>query len=154
MMVKSRDYVFVLWGDRFDETVATIFVTELREAGLLVKVVGLTSRHISGAHGLTLLPDLTLDQALPLADQAVCLIIPATSQWGKRLNNDPRVHKFIKQASSSQTKFVVGLWNETIQSGLDIPEAVRKNVIVYPQPENLVQFARELAKQLSKRAIT
>ena len=66
-MRKLNDYVLVLWAERFDEAAATIFVTVLREAGLRVKVVGLTPPPVSGAHGLALVPDLSLDQALPLA---------------------------------------------------------------------------------------
>jgi hypothetical protein len=147
-MSKSRDYVFVLWGDRFDEAVATILITELREAGLRVKVVGLTPRQIGGAHGLALVPDLTLDQALPLASQAICLIIPSTTPWSKQLNNDPRIRQFIEQASSSQTKFVVSMWEEPIQAGLALPTTVRENVMVYPETEDLVKFARQIAKLL------
>jgi hypothetical protein len=148
-MPKSRDYVFVLWGDRFDEAAATIFVTELREAGLRVKVVGLTPRQIGGAHGLALVPDLTLDQALSLASQAICVVIPATVQWRERFNNDPRISKFIAHVSSDQTKFVVGMGDETMKTGLKLPALVEENVMIYPETEDLVKFARELAKLLS-----
>ncbi|NJN98486.1 MAG: DJ-1/PfpI family protein [Anaerolineales bacterium] len=79
-MARHRDYVFVLWADQFEEAPATIFVTELREAGLRVKVVGATPAPISGLHGLALVPDLTLDQALTLLAQVICLIIPQTGR--------------------------------------------------------------------------
>ncbi len=65
-MPRTQDYVFVLWGDRFEEVAATIFVAELRQAGLRVKVVSLTRRRVNGGHGLALLPDLTLEEALPV----------------------------------------------------------------------------------------
>lgn len=152
-MSKYRDYIFLLWGDRFDEAVATILVTELRKAGLRVKVVGLTPRQIGGAHGLALVPDLTLDQALPLASQAICLIIPCRASWSKYLQNDPRIRQLIEQANPSQIKLVVGTWNEPIQTDLALPATVKENVMVYPETEDVVEFARETAKLLSREFI-
>ena len=43
-MTISDSHIFVLWGNGFDEAMTAIFVTELRRAGLRVKVVGLTQR--------------------------------------------------------------------------------------------------------------
>ncbi len=148
-MPKTRDHVFVLWGDKFEEAAAAIFVTELREAGLRVKVVGLTARRISGAHGLALAPDLTLDQALSLAAGAICLIIPYTSRGIKRLKNDPRLRKFFSRAGSNKAKFVIGQLN-----GIDIAEVglfptATNNLLIYPDHEDLVGFARQLAGLLS-----
>jgi len=150
-MLKTRDYVFVLWGDGFDETVATIFVTELREAGLLVKVVGLTPRQISGARGLALVPDLTLDQALPLAAQAIGLIIPAAAGQSQWLNNDPRLGQFFEQASSNQARFVMGSRPEIGQAELELPASVQGKVMVYPEAEGVMKFARELAGLLLRQ---
>ncbi|MCB0164834.1 MAG: hypothetical protein KDI79_11445 [Anaerolineae bacterium] len=144
-------YVFVLWSEGFDEKVATIFVTELRDAGLLVKMVGLTTRHTSGFHGLVLVPDLTLDHALPLASRTSCLIIPSILGWSSRLDNDPRVRKFIKLASSNQALLVVGQQNVILQMGLKAPVLIQENIKVYPDNEEIMTFARELAQLLSKK---
>lgn len=145
-------YVFVLWSEGFDEKVASVFVTELRDAGLLVKMVGLTTQHTGGSHGLILVPDLSLDQALPLASNTRCLIIPAVSGWSNRLNNDPRVHKFIEQAISNHAIFVVGQQNAILQIDLKQPILAGENVIVYPDDEHVITFACRLARQLSKQA--
>ena len=152
MTRKPRAYVFVLWGDGFDEMVATAFVTELREAGLLVKVVGLTPPQISGARGLALMPDLTLGQALPLASQTIALIIPVAARWSDQLYNDPRLGKFFEQAHSNQAKFIIGSWPETEQAGLDLPPSAKARIVVYPEAKDVVKFARELAKLLSRQA--
>lgn len=144
-------YVFVLWGSNFEEVVASIFVTECREAGLRVKLVGLTPLHISGSHGLVLVPDLTLDQALPLAGDALCVVIPYTAPGLKRLKNDPRITKFFQQAQANQARFVIGplqemeLANEPLFSG--------KELIVYPDSEELTPFVRQLAVSLSNAAL-
>lgn len=150
-MLKSKDYVFVLWSDGFDEMVATAFVAELREAGLLVKVVGVTLRQISGAHGLALIPDLTLDQALPLAAQAICLVIPSRIGRRKRLNDDPRLRQFFEQVSSNQAQFITGKWYKTGSAGLELPASVEGTVIIYPETEDIVKFARQIAEQLSRK---
>ncbi len=46
-MSDYQNYVFVLWGEQFDELAAVVFVTELRDIGLCVKIVGLTLRRIN-----------------------------------------------------------------------------------------------------------
>jgi hypothetical protein len=150
-MLKAKDYVFVLWSDGFDEMVATAFVTELREAGLLVKVVGVTLRQISGAHGLALIPDLTLDQALSLAAQATCIVIPSRIGRRKRLSDDPRLRQFFEQASSNQARFITGRWYKTGLAGLELPASVEGTVNIYPEMEDIVKFAREIAEQLARK---
>jgi len=141
--------VLVLWGDKFDEAPATIFVTALREAGLRVKVVGLTGRSITGAHGLALVPDLTLDQALALAGKAICVVIPYSSPGFKRFKNDPRILDLLHQARTNQAKFVVGSSNEVDITELGLWPASTEQVIIYPTGEELAEFAYELAGSLT-----
>ncbi|MFQ5611492.1 MAG: hypothetical protein ACE5H9_05105, partial [Anaerolineae bacterium] len=87
-MSRLTDYVFVLWGEQFDETVATVFISELRRAGLRVKMVGLASGRMRGHFGLVLVPDIMLDRALSLAAKAMCVVIPDSSPGLKRLRNE------------------------------------------------------------------
>ncbi|MBI1878120.1 MAG: DJ-1/PfpI family protein [Chloroflexi bacterium] len=150
-MLKSKAYVFVLWSDGFDEMVATAFVTELRDAGLRVKVVGLTPRQISGARGLALIPDLTLDQALLLASQAICVIIPIAPGRSKRLDHDPRLSQFFEQASSNQALFITSRWHDIEPAGLELPAAVEGEIMIYPETETIVKFAHEIGKLLARR---
>ncbi len=147
-MPKFRDYVFVFWGDKFEEVAATIFVTQLREVGLRVKIVGLTPQQINGSYGLALVPDLTLDQALPLAANAICLVIPYRARGIKRLKNDPRLREFFYQTHSNHAKFVIGQLDEVDIAYLGQFPIATDDVIVYPDIEYLVEFARELAASL------
>ena len=149
-MSKIHNYVFVLWGEKFEEDAAAIFVTELRRAGLRVKVVGLSPQHINGAHGLALVPDLTLDQALSLAGYTTCLIVPYKFRGIKRLANDPRLQKFFAQALANQSRFVFGpvCNGDLVASGL-LPESAVNDVIFYPEHDNIVEFARKLAGSLT-----
>jgi hypothetical protein len=144
-MPKDYRYVFVLWGDKFEERAATIFVAELREAGLRVKVVGLTPQQIHGWHGLALVPDLTLDQALSLAASTICLVIPYASPGIKRLKNDPRLADLFLQADAHQARFVLGQVSESELAEAGLPPLSSEQVMIYPESEDLVGFARELA---------
>jgi len=148
-MSKLQKYVFVLWGDGFDETTATIFVTELRKAGLRVKVVGLTRQQTSGAYGLALVPDYTLEEALPLTAQTRCLIIPCPLRIARRLKNDPRLGHFICQIQSHRTRFVIGQLNGADPRDLGLYSLSLDDVTVYPEGDGLAAFAREIAASLS-----
>lgn len=148
-MPKNHDDVFVLWGDQFEEATTTIFVTELRTAGLRVKVVGLTPLPISGINGLILVPDLTLDQALSRTGDTICVIVPHRTHTSKRLGNDPRVREFFERTRANQARFVTGWSDENgeMDGGLFSP---LEQVMVYPGNEKLFEFARELAGLLLK----
>lgn len=89
--MRQHSYIFVLWGEQFDEVLAVLAITTLRAAGQRVKVVGLHGPCAKGAHGLGLLADLTLDQALPLVAQASGVVIPCTMSDLARAERDPRV---------------------------------------------------------------
>ncbi|MCB9077902.1 MAG: hypothetical protein H6631_09940 [Anaerolineaceae bacterium] len=147
-MPRSRGWVAVLWGANFDEKAAAIFVTELRAAGLWVKLVGLSPLHISGSHGLVLVPDFTLDQALAAAQDVIGVIIPYASPGIKRLKNDPRLRLFCEQAARNEAKFIVDriLSDPLAEIGL-FYTAVEK-LILYPSSETLVEFARQAAGML------
>jgi hypothetical protein len=153
-MSKLQEYVFVLWGDGFDETTATIFVTELRKAGLRVKVVGLTRQQTSGAYGLALVPDYTLEEALSLTAQTRCLVIPCPLRIAKRLKNDPRLGHFICQIQSHQARFVIGQLNGADPRELGLYSLSLDDVTVYPEGDGLAAFARQIADSLSMRTQT
>lgn len=148
MVARMKRYVLVLWGDKFEETAATIFVSELRKAGLRVKVVGLTRQQTKGAHGLGLIPDITLEQALPLAHRTACVVLPCTLPVAQHLKNDPRLHDFLIRADANQARFVVGQLTETDLADLDLGLTIEQ-VTMYPESEDLVEFARDVASSLS-----
>lgn len=146
-MPKADDTVFILWGNGFDEAATTIFVTELRRAGLRAKIVGLTRRRSIGTYGLVLEPDLTLEMALPLTASAVCLIVPYTSSGHNRLANDPRLSEFFELIQASGARFILGPLDET---DLELfPLAIDK-LVINLESEDLIKFARNLARSLAR----
>jgi putative intracellular protease/amidase len=146
-MSQSDENIFVLWGSGFDETTATIFITELRRAGLHVKLVGLTQRRSNGAYGLALVPDLTVEQILPFADRTTCMIVPYTSIGNKRLRNDPRLSEFFERAHANQAQFVIGPLD---QADLAMFPPDIDKLIIEPGSEDLIKVARELARSLAR----
>ncbi len=143
-MPKFSDTIFVLLGDRFEEAVAAVFITEFREVGLRVKVVGLVPR-LSGSHGLALVPDLTLDQALALASKAVCLVIPHPLSDVRHFRHDPRVCQLFERACANGAKFVLKPFNGADPTDLGLPDVASGNLFICPDSEDLIRFARATA---------
>jgi len=105
--VPPVSYCVVLWGSSFEEMVAVIFVTALRQAGLPVQLIGLIGPHAAGVHGLALSPDMTLSEALPLARQTMCILIPCDPTTVCRIENDPRICTFFAEAAMNDALFIV-----------------------------------------------
>ena len=95
-------------GENFDEQMATTFVAQFREAGLRVKIVGLRHKQTSGTYGVALVPDMTLSQALPLASQVRCVVLPCHLPYLTHLENDPRIEDFFQDAGRNDAQFVTG----------------------------------------------
>ena len=106
-MSASHSIILVLWGQGFDEIAASIFVAELRHLGKRVKLVGLNSQHIAGQHGVTLVPDLSLGQALQSANRIQCLIIPAPLAVLQQFSYDPRLAELLAIVARNQALTVV-----------------------------------------------
>ena len=139
-MPKRDSTILVLWADGFQEATATIFVTELRRAGVRVKVIGSTRQQIKGSYGLAIAPDLTLTQAEPLLIQTTHLIIPTTLAAVQRLKNDPCLAAFFEQIDRLHIPVLIGG---------DVSGArlfLKSTVTIFPaDSEALVAFARRVA---------
>ena len=66
--------VTILLGDGFEEAEALVTCDLLRRAGLDVKLVGLDGPQVTGAHGIAVAADLTLEELEP--DQLRMLVLP------------------------------------------------------------------------------
>lgn len=105
-MSKSEQGSFVLWGRGFEEMMAVVFITILRRANRCVKLVGLTQRPTGCAYGLTLIPDISLDEALLLAANAIWVIVPYQSGRLGQIQVDPRLPDFFRAAGHA--RFITG----------------------------------------------
>lgn len=66
--------VYMLLGEGFEEAEAVIPADLLRRAGVETVLVGLESLPVTGAHGITVMADVTLDQVCP--DEMEMLVLP------------------------------------------------------------------------------
>lgn len=126
---------------------ATIFVTELRAAGLPVKLVGLHAQQLGGAHGLSLLPDLTLGQALALAGQAASVIMPCTAGELLPFKIDPRLADFLSRARANNALFVIKESPAADAAELPLPPSL----LYAPASEELFCFVQQLISRLSAK---
>ncbi len=90
--VSAVHRIMILLAPGFEEAASVYCLTSLREAGLSVSLVGLTSGLIKGFNGLAVRPDCTLDE-LPSAFVPHAIIVPGSEQCAALLLVDPRVHQ-------------------------------------------------------------
>lgn len=144
---KTR-YVLILWGEKFDEDVATLFTTAARREGLCVKVVGVTGTQATGRNGLVIAADLTLGQAASLAKQAVCVVVPCHPSILQHLENDPRVPELIQQANANHALFVFSNHDALDRSSLRQLQIDPTRLIYYADFQSLSDSTHEIVQSL------
>lgn len=142
-------YVFILWGEKFDEDVATLFTTEARRLGLCVKIIGLTGVQAAGGNGMIITADLTLGQAMPLADKAICVVIPCSPAILQRIEDDPRIPDFFQQANRNQARFVLSRAEAQQRSSLHTLPINPAHLAFYDDYQNLIQAIRSHVQSLA-----
>jgi hypothetical protein len=140
-----------LWGDQCDEAAAALFVATLRAAGLRVWMVAISGKRIGGVHGLQLVADLALDQALPLADDAICVIAPCPAETLVHFLHDPRLHTFLERITLRGIPLFLapspyGKEQPKLLLDLALPIGV---LTCYPPGEALLPFIHTLAADLT-----
>ncbi|MEM7531999.1 MAG: DJ-1/PfpI family protein [Chloroflexota bacterium] len=153
-MNKHPPDVMVLWGENFDEQMATTFVTQFREAGFHVKLVGLRGRQMTGMRGLALMPDMTLSQALPLASMVRCVVLPCHSPYLTQLDNDPRIQDFFQDANDNEAQVVTGQIHVAELEKLTNPVRVMSYVGGVGADESVGQVKQKLSAAASVHATT
>ncbi len=146
-------YCAVLWGASFEETVAVIFIAALRQAGLSVQLIGLIGPQAAGTYGLALYPDMSLSDALPLASQTICILIPCDPTTARRIENDPRVCTFFEEAAMNNALFIVSdgaVITLTSLHSLAIPPA---HIVTYATHHNLIELAYTVALTLQGKGV-
>jgi hypothetical protein len=153
-MSRSQFVVFVLWSHYFEEAPAVLFITELRQAGLCVKVVGLRGAQAPGVHGVVLQPDLTLGQALRLVQRASCVVLPCPAKRIRALQNDPRLLEFFQQAAANGALCVLAQDEPAKNDAMPSPLACFDQILYYPTLETLLPFIQEVLCALGQRSMT
>jgi hypothetical protein len=145
---KSVDRIFVLWGEKFDELAAAIFTCELRNMGLPVKIIGLTGQCSTGARGVVLCSDMSLSEALSLAPNAVGVVAPCNPTILKRMENDPRLLDFLRQADENQAQFVAQQRNGHLPGLFQHLAIATERITLYSAEDDLLAMGRILGRSL------
>jgi hypothetical protein len=128
----SHEYVFVLWAEQFDERLATTFITAFRKLGLRVRVVGLDGATAKGRYGLGLVIDITLGNAINLAEQAICIILPCQQANLQRVSADPRLYMFLALAFAHKTCTLI-TWPDVQSAIVDQCPTAAESSILLPE---------------------
>lgn len=86
--------VFLLAAPGFEELEIIYCLVRMRQVSLPVALVGLAAGRIIGWNGVSIYPDLTLDEVDP-EDPPKLVMIPGGQQCATILLADPRVHRLL-----------------------------------------------------------
>lgn len=149
-MGQTRPTVLVLWGKQFDEAVAAIFVTQLRQAGIRVKIVGLHGPQTRGANGLELSSDITLGDAMKLVPDVTYIVIPAAESAFLQMLQDPRVEDLLGNSIEYQVQAIASKLVAKKLKYEEYPQGIQaSNLLHYPDKHSLVKFVQELIDRLT-----
>lgn len=82
-----------------EELEAVTIIDLLRRADIRVVTAGLSDEPVKASHGVTIVPDTTLDKALNQEFDMV--VLPGGLPGADNLNNDPRIHELLKKMAES-----------------------------------------------------
>lgn len=112
----KRGVAYVLWGDGFDELMGVRLLAALRTLAIQSFLVGFRHQSMRGAHGITLVPNLALDEALVAVHDARWLIVPAQGTSHQPFIAEPRLGKLLTLLARQPTTVIVG--QERLVDGL------------------------------------
>lgn len=150
-MPVKQSTTFVFWGYRCDEVAAVTYVSGLRRLGLRVQLVGIAVHGLEGVYGVTLQPDLLLNDALLQVKKAICIVLPCDDAALRRFLSDGRLPGFFQTAWLRGARFVTqDETEELLQSLLPVVEeaGVAREIITYSVGDDLVAAVNHLAIQL------
>lgn len=152
----SHGCALLLLVDGYNEVEAVTILTQLRQAGVCIKSVGLTNGLAGGAHGVWLMPDLTLadlDRLNP-SESVPLVILPLGGQGLGRLEADPRVHKLLHRVIAQGGRIAVDTNGRqllrAIQIGWNGLSESRASILLREPGQSTEDFAEHLARQLEQ----
>jgi putative intracellular protease/amidase len=154
----NKRCALIIIADGFEEIETVTVLTLMRQAGLCIKSVGLTSGPVSGAHGVWVVPDLTLADVERLTDvtSISAVILPDGKQSLARLEADPRVHRLLRQVVAQRGQIATGrnglkvvraatVWDKV---SAEVDNAFRVPVLVREWKQSAEKFVQELTRRL------
>ena len=148
---KVHPSILVMWGDKFQEWIATNVVIQLRRKGIRVKIIGLQGRTARGVNGLTIEADLPLGQAQDvmggLIGDVTHIVFPCNTDELKRLEYDPRLREFLASVAKQGVQLVLGDDCAKYYS-LELLRDFGDNIAFCPNDDEINHFVESLAASL------
>ena len=92
--------VLIPLADGYEEIEAVTLIDILRRADIDVSTAALDIKEVRGAHGLSLIADVTLDEVKDRNFDMV--VLPGGQPGSDNLNADPRIHEILKRHHATQ----------------------------------------------------
>ena len=154
--------ILLLLAEGFSEAQATLFISELREAGLPMKTVGLTRRPVRSEHGVEIVPDMSIDAVIQTHPQIKLLILPGGRATTGAWRADPRTQLLLDLvqdwggylvATDKSIETLRGLISPALSLKLydELPigqNTASSDLTVLVAPANRDTFLKEFAQQL------
>ena len=141
------DRAAILLAPGFEEGDIIYCLDRLRDAGITVDVVGLTTGLIRGIHGVVVRPDHSLDQLLPEQIFST-VIVPGGQQSTNALLADPRVHRMLKSTLSKGGWLAALLSAEPILKQFGFPNEAEQTQFVAQRDACIMAFTNQLIDRL------
>jgi len=143
----SNSKALILLAPDFREGRTVNLLERLRQEGVSVSLVGLSTGLISGYHGMTVRPDVSLEQ-LPGTPEHRLVIIPDGKECVSSLLADPRVHHLIKTTLNNSGYVAAMREGETILEESGLVTSCVFSQFVWRKDNDMNSFATELVHRL------
>lgn len=148
--LQRKPNVLLLWAENFDAQVAVAFTTQLRRRGIRVYVTGLHQQKIRGQHGIALHTDITIHDALEIADQIDCIIVPADGVGLQTIAYEPRLASLFARVAQTRGSLVIqGLAGAGLMAA-DLPLHGLELYVAKPDDESVENAVEKLMASFHK----
>lgn len=141
--------VYILIAPGFDEETVVECLCQIRQAGTAVTLVGTPAHWITGAAGLAVQPDCSLDiwQQAVMGNGRCLVVIPGGQSCATRLLSDARVYQGL-QATLAQGGSIAILSRAILPvlSDMGLLGATVIGQILVPEGEDTAVFIRDLVR--------
>ncbi len=144
MSRSNHTQAILLLADGFEEAPISIFLATLRQAGVAVKLVGLRAKQVNGSHGLTIVPDMSLDRLLETGYGISAIILPDGAGHLTRLSKDPRVRALFESIDKAVMLVSLGPQAEQMVGHIITVNPCRHLAMKLEPGENLETFAHKI----------
>lgn len=145
---KARIRSFILIGDGYDELEVIYLIHKFRQAGLLIKIVGLFNKLVYSRQGVGIKADFILaEHPFDNLSEDCLLILPTGGRNGDVLRQDARVRSLLQLATERHGRIAVTDGRSNLASDVSQVFAHAPSVI-RPEEDMLDAFVNTLTEQV------